>query len=348
MRSDQKSKYWNITKILPYQRNFNLINGERSIGKTFTCQDYILDRCIKYGEEFVYITRTAKEKESGALEDAFKKIVMKFYPEDIEYTTEIMTITEEEETEDIKRTLGYCIALSEAAKVKKKSYPRVRWLLFDEYMLEKKQNMQYVNGWREPDLLLSIYHTIDREEDRVICFLLGNNTSFFNPYHMHKAFDIPEVKRGEIWTSENVLFQWATGTEELKKDKEKSKFLRMLNGTSYGRYAKEGDYIDDNHNFIKPMSERTNYMFTVQCDENTFGVYSNYNEGVAYISDKFDPSCKITFALTVGDHQENTMLTDCKAFPQLKWLSNEFKKGNVRFVSMEVKTKAERMVNFLL
>ena len=39
--------HWNIYDILPYQRNFNLINGERSMGKTYTCQMFTLDKCIE-------------------------------------------------------------------------------------------------------------------------------------------------------------------------------------------------------------------------------------------------------------------------------------------------------------
>lgn len=334
--------HWDIYKILPYQRNFNFINGERSLGKTYTTQMFVLDKCLQKGLEFVYIVRTQDEKKRGALEDGFKKVTSRVFASiEFGYSTEEMYMVIEGEEKNDYITLGYCIALSEATKIKKKSYPNVKYIIFDEYMLEDNNTSKYVNGWKEPDLLLSIYHTIDREEDRVICFLLGNNTRFHNPYHMHKAFSIPPVEKGEIWMSENVLFQYAIGSPDLKTKKSKSKFLKMLEGTQYGSYANEGNYIYDNYSFISPMTGNTNYVFTMDYDGKSFGVYTANRDGLIYISDKIDPSCPIAYALTKNDHTENTMLTKSKNIACLNWLSRNYKLGNVRFISMEVKLQSE-------
>ena len=345
------AKYWDINRILPYQRCFNFINAKRSIGKTYTTEKYVLDKCEKQSWEFVYLVRTQDEKKRGILQSAFEKVVLKeFSNEEFEYTNEEMflVIRDEEGEVQEKVTMGYCLALSEAVKIKKRSFPKVKYLIFDEYMLESGQGGQYVNGWKEPDLFLSIYHTIDREEDRVICFLLGNNTSFFNPYHLHPAFNIPKIEKGKIWTSENVLFQWAISTQDLEEEKAKCKFLRMLNNTSYGKYAKDGDYVDDNYSFIDKMSTSAKYAMTIEYEGIKFGVYNDIKNGVIYISDKVDPSCKLNYALTVDDHKENTLLTKTNNVTQLKWLSNNFKLGNVRFVSMEVKIKCEKAIVLLL
>lgn len=343
--------HWNIYDILPYQRNFNLINGERSLGKTYTCQMFTLDKCIEKGFEFVYIVRTQDEKKHGVLEEAYQKVIAnEFKNYTFEFTNEDMFLCIEHPESDIteKKQIGYCIALSEAVKIKKRSFPRVKYMIFDEYMLEEKQAISYVNGWKEPDLLLSIYHTIDREEDRVIVFMLGNNTKFHNPYHLHPAFNIPPIEKGGIWTNENVLFQYAIGSSGLKEKKEKSKFLRMLNGTDYGKYAKDGDYVNDNYSFIEKMQTSARYNFTIEYDSNNYGVYSDFRNGVIYISDKVDPSCKLKYALTIDDHKENTLLTHSKNITQLKWLANNYKIGNVRFVSMEVKMKCEKGIALLL
>lgn len=345
------TKYWDINRILPYQRNFNFINAERSIGKTYTTEKYILDKCIKQGIEFVYLVRTQDEKKRGILKSAFEKVTLKEFPKkEFECNNEEMCLIVRDEEGEVQEKLiiGYCLALSEAVKIKKRSFPKVKYLIFDEYMLESKQGGQYVNGWKEPDLFLSVYHTIDREEDRVVCFLLGNNTAFYNPYHLHPAFNIPNIEKGKIWTSENVLFQWAISTTELKEDKAKCKFLRMLNNTTYGRYAKDGDYIDDNHSFIEKMSTTAKYAMTLEFEGVKFGVYNDMKNGVIYISEKVDPSCKLNYALTVDDHKENTLLTKSNSISHLKWLSTNFKLGNVRFVSMEVKIKCEKAIALLL
>lgn len=335
--------YWNIYEILPYQRNFNLINGPRSIGKTYGTQKFLIDTCVNKGVEFMYIVRTQSEKKERYFEDSFKKVLLREFPK-----LSISTSIDDMMLEDDNRILGHCVALSEANKIKRKSYPNVKYFLFDEYMLAPKESDRYIRGWSEPDLFLSIYHTVDREEDRVICFLLGNNTNFYNPYHMHSAFNVRPINPGDLWTSENVLYQWAVPSEELKDSKAGSKFLRMINHTSYGNFAKDGQYIYDNHNFIEKMSVNAKYNMTLEYNGNSFGVFSDFKNGKIFISDKIDPYCKMVYALTMEDHKENTLLTQSKSMTHLGWLSKNFKLGNVRFVSMEVKTKCEKGIALIL
>lgn len=338
--------HWNIYEILPYQRNFNLINSERSIGKTYTTEWYVLNKCIEKGLEFVYIVRTKKKKEKGALEKGFKKVIAEhFINYEFDYTTENIILTESDES---KRVLGYCIALSEENDTKTMSFPNVKYIIFDEYVMEETSNNRYYNGWDEPDSFLKIYHTIDREEDRVICFLLGNNIRFHNPYHMHRAFMIPFTEKGKIWCSENVLFQNAVASGELKERKSKSKFVRMIENTEYGNYANKGEYAADNYSFVEKMKTTARYNFTLEFNKMKFGVYNDFQNGVIYISDKVDPSCKLCYALTIDDHKENTLLTRSKIFTQLNWLASNYKLGNVRFTSMEIKMRCEKGISLIL
>lgn len=342
--------HWNINQILPYQRNFNFINGPRSIGKTYTTQKYMLDKCLNSDIEFVYIVRTQDEKKHYALQDAFKKVTSKeFSNYSFRYDSEYMYVCIESNNKIIaKRIIGYCIALSEAQKIKTKSYPKVKYILFDEYMVEESSGNKYINGWKEPELLLSIYHTIDREEDRVVVFAMGNNTKFHNPYHMHPAFNIKPVGPGKISLSKNTLFQNAQTPKELKLLKDKSEFIQMINNTEYGSYAKDGEYYLDDYNFIREIKVPTRYSFTIIYDGEKYGVYSSQSEGLIYISDKIDPSCYFVYALTLSDHSENTMLTKGMQSSHLKWLAKNYKLGNVRYINMRVKTKIEKGIYLLL
>ena len=332
--------YWDINKILPYQRNFNLINGERSIGKTYTTQKWVVGKCLDKHQQFVYLVRTQSEKKEGVLERAFEKVMSKEYPgvETI-YTEETMSANGE--------IIGFCIAISESQKIKKRSFPNVYYIIFDEYMLEDSSRSNYVSGWKEPDLLLSIYHTIDREEDRVKVFMLGNNTSFFNPYHLHPAFNIQPIKQGQIWTSENVLYQWAEGSKDLKEKRATSKFGKMIQNTRYGEYASAGHFIEDNDDFIAVHDGKAQYEFTIICGGIQYGVYADQNKGLVYISDKTDPSCPFVYALTVDDHTENVMLTKVKP-GALEWFSKCIKIVVVRFENMYIKKLTEGEIYKLL
>lgn len=332
--------YWDINKILPYQRNFNLINGERSIGKTYTTQKWVVGKCIEKQQQFVYLVRTQSEKKEGVLERAFEKVMTKEFPGvETAYTEETMSANGE--------IIGFCIAISESQKIKKRSFPNVYYIIFDEYMLEDSSRSNYVSGWKEPDLLLSIYHTIDREEDRVKVFMLGNNTSFFNPYHLHPAFNIQPIKQGQIWTSENVLYQWAEGSKDLKEKRATSKFGKMIQNTRYGEYASAGHFIEDNDDFIAVHDGKAQYEFTIICGGIQYGVFADQNKGLVYISDKTDPSCPFVYALTVDDHTENVMLTKGKP-GALEWFSKCIKIGVVRFENMYIKKLTEGEIYKLL
>ena len=343
-------KYWDIGKILAYQRNFNFINGERSIGKTYTTIKFCINRAITRGQEFVYIVRTQYEKLNNALELALQKVLMNEFPElNIKFTTEKATVTTENENgQKTTITLAYCLALTEAVKIKKMSFPNVKYMIFDEYMLEENRNTRYVDGWREPDLLLNIYHTIDREEDRVIVFMLGNNTSFYlNPYHRHAAFNIPKIDKGKIWTSENVLFQWAEATEELKQEKSKSKFIKMISDSEYGQYAAKGEYINDVTDFVEIRPNSARPYFTILYESEKYGIWYDAKTGYVFIDDRYDPSIPSIYALTLADHTEDTVLVNKANSNCIKWLSKMYKLGNVKFTSMKIKAKAEQMFRII-
>lgn len=325
-------KYWNINEILPFQRNFNFINGERSIGKTYTTIKYVINKCLLNNLEFVYICRTQSEKDDGILKNALAKVLDNEFKK---YNFVISNETIKNET----NIIGRCIALSESVKIKKHSFPNVKYIIFDEYMLEQYQSSSYVNGWKEPDLFLSIYHTIDREEDRVICFLLGNNLNFYNPYHLHSAFKIPMIEKGGLWTSENVLFQYAESTSELKEEKSKSKFVKMISDSNYGKMASNGEYIYNNEGFIEKLKGKCNYLFTLKYDGIYYGVWVSTLSCNFIISMKFQKTSKITFALSIADRDETTQFGRDSYF--FKTLLDKLKKGYVRFENMTVKTIIE-------
>lgn len=337
--------YWNINQILPYQRNFNFINGERSIGKTYTTLKFVISRAIDRGHEFIYLVRTCDEKKNGAFKKAISKVTANEFPQ---CCFNCNNDTLRLEVDEVKTPLGYCYALSEAVKMKKESFPNVKYMIFDEYMLEESHTISYVNGWKEPDLLLNIYHTVDREQDRVVVFLLGNNTTFYNPYHMHPAFNIPAVPQGEIWTSKYVLFQSAVADDELEQERDKCKFLKMIEQTEYGNYAKDGVYQDSNISFIEELPTKREYYFTITYDGLEYGVWFSARKDMTYIASKHIPNYRFNYALKERDHNENTTLINGANCTHLKWLARRFKNGLVRFDSPETRIKANLFLRYIL
>lgn len=334
--------HWDPRHLLPYQRNFNFIASTRNIGKTFGTQIFCMKDSIEKENEFVYLVRyKSTEKDVGAMEKAFEKVCdMKFPEYEFNWTNEEVTLE--------GQTIGHCIALTEAEACKKKSFPKVKNIIFDEYILDTTDKRRYVGGMNEPEALLKIYHSIDREEDRVRCFLLGNTIEFYNPYHVYPAFNIPLVKPGKIWYSENVLFEYALPSDKLQHQREGSKFLRMISGTKYGNYAKDSYFEDSTNAFIEKRSKAAKHMFVIQYKGQNFGIWQDLDKGVLFVDNVFDLSCGIVYALTLEDHTENTLLTKNKTCVLLRYLADNFQRGTVRFTSQKVRASAIEAIKTIL
>ncbi len=333
--------YYNITSILPYQRNFNFINSERSIGKTYSALMFLIQRALTKNEEFIYIVRTQKEKEGGALESATEKVRFEQFPDyDFSCDAECLYIGHGEN----KRVLARCIALTEASKTKNRSYPLVKWILFDEYLLDAFSD-RYIAGWKEPDLLLKLYHTVDREQDKVVCLFLGNSISFYNPYHLHPAFSIGKTEKGGIWKSENVLFQWAEAPEELKAKKAKCKFLKMIEDTEYGKYAKNGEYAEDRVELIEKRPKSAKHRFNIISDSEIFGVWFDNSTNVYYVDNKYNLNAGFTYAATLNDHTPETRILQRGGNMDVILFAEAFKAGRGRFCSMPIQAKCLRWLH---
>ena len=218
--------------------------------------------------------------------------------------------------------------------------------MFDEYMKENAKRNSFVKN--EVDEFLSIYSTIDRYEDRVKCFFLGNTTTQYNIYHMHPAFNLPVIKKGEIWTSENVLYFYYAPPQKFKDKVSNNKFLNMIKGTSYGNYSSDGQFVEDTEDWIEKRTDGAKHTFNFIYLGNTFGVWIDYNKGKIFISDKYDPSCKLMYSLTLDDHRENTMLTKASKSVYLKMLTDNYRLANVRFETMKIKKESIGGIQLLL
>ena len=210
-------------------------------------------------------------------------------------------------------------------------------MFFDEYTLEN--NTGYINGWHEPDLLLNIYHTIDRDADKVICFMMGNNTNFYNPYHMHNAFNIPRVAKGEIYHNGNVVFYNADISQELAEKKNSSKFSQMIANSDYGSYANAGEYSDQNEtDFISKLHNKNMYICTIRIDGQNFGMYHDRITNYIIISDKWQEHCSKRYAINIKDMTADTVLLIKQDYVS-KFIAKNMKFSSLKFVSMETKIK---------
>lgn len=342
-KSLEKDMYFNPRFLLPYGRNFIFVNAVRSVGKTYSPVLFFINEFMDKGVESVLVCRTKKDKEKGKyLERAIAKVMEEQF-KGLEYkvNTDELCIQ--------GKTALRCIALSEAINIKKNGYPLVKYLYLDEYAIEENAVQRYVTGWDEPDLLLSIYHTIDREEDRVIFFAMANNISAYNPYHLHKAFNIPYTEKGHIFMSDNVLFLHYQRSEQLEEKVEECKFLNMIKGTKYGSFASEGEYIYDNNELIYTYPLKyCKYFLTLKYNGNLYGIW-NYNilNWTYYVTESINTTYKEKIAVTMNDINTEFRYMQQSDY-SIQVLRNAVRSGNLHFQNQKLKKIFTEIIpNFL-
>lgn len=250
------SLWIDIKPLLTYNRNFIFINSMRGTGKTYTTLETLIEMSLKNEREFIYIVRTKEDKKSGALQDGLIKVCNECFADlDIKFNNNTATY-------DKDKVLCRCVAINEYATIKKKSFPKVDFLFFDEYQIEKDSVTTYCRN--EVNAFLSIYDTVDRNRGKVKCFFLGNNISEYNLYHLHSAFLLPSIKPGSIYKGKNVIFYNYLPSEQWFEMQKKLKFTAMVKDTSYGKYAKEGKYLDDTYELVSKYKGQLLFNFALQ------------------------------------------------------------------------------------
>lgn len=344
MSETSESYYWDLRRTLTHNALINVILGNRGGGKSFGAKWYVIDRFIKYGEQFGYIRRY-KEDLINPMKQFFKDIEYK-YP-DYEFKVDknsfyIRLKTGAEGGWKESDIAGYGFSLSTANNKKSISYPNITTLIYDEFLLEKGSQHYLKN---EPMALLSLYETVARpgtDHPRVILFMLANAITVTNPYFLYWDLKMPTKK------DKNDKWIWKHPTrpilvEDVKNEKfidrkKNTEFGKLVEGTTYSDFSIENKFLLDDDTFVEKRSPKARYYFTFIYMEHTLGVWADFIEGKMYVSTAVDPSYILIYAITMKDHKPNTMfLKNKNKAGHFKTFLDAYENGNVRFESINIK-----------
>lgn len=339
------SIFWNPRRTLTHNCLFNFIIGARGTGKSFGSKEYVIDKFIKTKEQFGYIRRY-KEDLKRPMEQFFKDIEYKYPDFEFKIDGEKFLIrlkpANDKEKWTEKDIAGYGFSLSTANNKKSISYPDITTLIFDEFLLEKG-NQIYLPG--EPLKLLNLYETIARPgtgHKRVILLMLANAISITNPYFLFFNLKMPMKpdKNGRwIWKIKDKSIL----VEEVKNEKfidvkRNSEFGRLIEGTQYADYSIENKFLLDDDTFIERKTVNSRYWFTFIYKDNKLGVWADFKEGKMFVSKDIDPTYPLVYAITLKDHSPNTMFLKSRSRAgRFKTFIENYKLGNVRFESINIK-----------
>lgn len=291
--------YWDINDILPYNALFNFILGERSNGKTYGVKKHAIKRFLKSGEQFIYLRRSENEVK----EDKVKKFF-----DDVELDEEFKSVIFNYKSGEFfinGMLAGYTYYLRSTQDLKSVPFPKVRTIIYDEFLIEQSTK-RYIKN--EPQALLDFMHTVDRRRGLIKIYLIANAISITNPYFLAWDVEVPRNKK-MISCKNNVLIQ-ITQTHKGRDPKDYTPLEKFIEGTKYGDYALNADFLLDNDNFVKPLrdTKRDRYFITIKINKIFYGIYYAEDSSILYVTTHYDKKCTLIYVIIKDDAEPNIAL----------------------------------------
>ena len=169
-----------------------------------------------------------------------------------------------------------------------------------------------------------------------------------NPYFLY--FDIHLPYNKEIATFKNglIALQYIKN-EKYREEKRKTKFGRLVQGTSYEKYAIDNQDININHDFIDKKKGTARFKFTFVYENDYFGVWYDNSLGLMYVSYDYDKNSPLIFSCTLKDHKENTLfLKSARNYSCWRFFIDNFNLGNVRYENQKIKAICQDLIKSII
>lgn len=331
------SFYYNFDKLFSYNFLLAFVITERGLGKTFGSKVAMLKKFLKTGEQFIYIRRYKTELDS-ALATFWSDLQSNGYFED--YNLEVRKSKMLTTFLCNGNVCGYAIPLSTANILKSTAFPKVKTIIFDEFLIDDTGLYKYLKN--EVTMVLDLIETVARLRDIQVIFL-GNALSITNPYFAYWDLELPYNSEFKTFKDGMIVVNYAKN-EEYRKVKKASRFGKLIDGTSYGRYAIDNEMLKDNKHFIEKKPSEAHFFGLLIINGMNIGVWNSRN-GHLYMSEKFEPNTYNKFACDYTDHTEDTMFLNARENYVLRICIRYYKQGLLRFENQKVKNICTRLLN---
>lgn len=313
--------------VLSHNKILNMVLSNRGGGKTFHFTRWGIDDFLKKGAQCVWVRRYQTEIDEMLMNGKFFDAVREYYP-----NTEL---TIDGNVGKINGEVAfYFIALSTSRQLKSNNYPLVNKIIFDEFVIDKGR-VTYLKN--EVEVFLDLYETVARLRDNVRAVLLANAISIVNPYFLFWNIKPDRAKRFTV--SGQVCIELFTDADFIAKKKE-TRYGQLIEGTRYGKYSIENEWLVDSETFIEEKTPKAEFMLSLKYNGIVYGFWVDYGVGLMFVNRQYDPSSYAQYCLTKDDHEPNLLLVkSLKANPRIERIVYAFQNGLLRFSDMQVKNQ---------
>lgn len=234
------------------------------------------------------------------------------------------------------------VALSTSRKLKSMNFPYVNKIIFDEFAIHGGKETYLKN---EVEVFLDLYETVARLRENVRAVLLANSISIVNPYFLYW-----NIKPGKnrFTVKGQICVELFTNAEFIEKKKQ-TQFGQLIDGTRYGKYAIDNEWLIDNETFVEPKTKDAEFMLGMKYNGTMYGFWISYENNLIYVNRQYDPYAYSLYTLTKDDHETNTLLiktlNDNK---RVKLIVTAFQNALLRFEDMQVKNQFYEFIGYFV
>jgi hypothetical protein len=195
-------------------------------------------------------------------------------------------------------------------------------------------------------VFLEFYETIARLRDNVRAVFVANSISVVNPYFLFWNVKLDRAKRFTI--KEHIAIEIIKDSEYIQA-KKNTRFGKMLEGTTYGKYAIENEFLRDNDIFIEQKTPKASFTCGLKYNGKYYGFWVDFDQGLMYVNEQYDPSSWALYAITKEDHAPNLLLIkELRNARHIKRIVDCFQLGLLRFSDMTVKNQFYELIAFFV
>ena len=324
----KKKYYYDLQEVLSYNAMINMLIGMRGLGKTYSVTKYVIKKFLTKKEEFFYIRRYAKEMKKGKSE-FFKAIIKnnEFPDTSFSVSGDNFYINE--------KIAGHSYTLSQALYLKSANYPNVKYIIFDEFLLEKGSKVRYLES--EVNQFLGLIESIARDRD-VKIFMMSNSTSTINPYFAYFDLRLPYNKHIGLFKENTILIHYIQEYEEFRTHKKLSNFGKLTKNTPYSDYGIDNKFEElQDDTFIERKTSDSEFYFNILYNNTYYGVWIDWLRSKVYISNDH-MNDNLTFCLDTPSQKPNTLvLQSAKNHNSFKILLNALRNGYLYYENKKIK-----------
>lgn len=276
------SKYYDFGPLLSHNPLIAMAVGGRGIGKSYGAKKLAIDDYLKAGWHFMYVRRYKDEIKKAA--GHFFDDIVGAYPDYLFRMQgyEAQIAPRKDKGKASWQTFGYFVPLSTVQQLKSVPFPKVKRIIFDEFIPERGA-VQYLPS--EHDIVLNLLNTVDRHQDKTQVIMLANAVSIMNPHFLAYGI-VPETGKVRKYAEGLVAVDFPS-SDEYNNAVAHTRTARLFaQHEEYDRYATHNTFADNAPTMIGAKPAVAKYRWSIELSAGTYSVWRDDHGDHYYVQAK--------------------------------------------------------------